>query len=109
TQAILFQPAEMMGGPALLDYYRAVDPLGMGTYQTNQFVYLGTPSGGQPTSVTPGTVPPQLLQQYDDGGVFTGDPADLQGDPAMMIPGGFLSDPGPFIALDSGDTGDVNV
>jgi hypothetical protein len=109
TQAILMEPTPMMGGPALLDYYRAVDPLGANTYQTNQFVYLGTRSGGLPTSVTPGTVPPQLLQQYDDGGVFTGDPADLNGDPVLMIPGGFLTDPGPFIALDSGETGDVGV
>src|SRR5690606_2729785 len=39
----------------------------------------------------------------------TGDPDDLLGDPAAGIPGGFLSDPGPFIALDSGTTGDVDV
>jgi hypothetical protein len=109
TQAILMDPTPMMGGPDLLDYYRAVDPLGADTYQTNQFVYLGRPSGGQPTSVIPGTTPAQLLQQYDDGGVFTGDPADLDGDPALMVPGGFLTDDGPFIALDSGDVGEVGV
>ncbi len=92
NQAILFEPSLMQ--PGLLDYYRVVAPTGVGTFETAPEVLLGTGA----TSVTPTVEPPQLLSEFD-GTQFTGDPADLLG----------VTDPGPFLALDSGTTGDVDL
>ncbi|QDU36846.1 hypothetical protein Mal4_11460 [Maioricimonas rarisocia] len=89
--AILRQP-----GGAMLDYYRAVTPAGFGNFDTANEVYLGVDGMGQPQSVVM-TSPPQLLDEFD-GAMFTGDPVDL---------GANLG--GPFLALPSGMTGDVNL
>jgi hypothetical protein len=100
NQAILLDPGSFTPGSGLLDYYRVITPVtGVPmTFDTVSDVLLGTDSLGQPVSVTPSVKPPQLLQQYD-GALFTGDPADL----------GMVTNPGPFIALDSGTIGDVNL
>ena len=95
-QAIFMQPpVDPLDETPPVDHLRSVTVTGIGTFQTNAFVYLAT-SNGQPTGVVPTRVPRQLLQQYD-GSLFVGDVDTL----------GAVTDPGPFLVIDSGTIGDV--
>lgn len=103
NQAVLFQP-----GGGLLDYYRIVTPLGGGVFNTANDVLLGSDDNGNAVGVittqtgvigaAPQAVGPDQLLQQSDGAAFVGDPATL----------GAVTDPGPFLALDSGTVGTVN-
>lgn len=87
-QAIFLTP----GGAGNINYYRQVDPTGLpGTFVTTDNVFVPD------VNFPPGT--PTLLQEYDDGGVFVGDPATL----------GALVDPGPFVAVPDGIAPMVNL
>ncbi len=93
-QAVLFQQPS---NSPLLSYYRSVTPLLPSGFATNASVYLGVDSAAQPQSVTPNASPPQTLSQFA-GATFVGNPVTL----------GPITNPGPFISLDSGTVGDVN-
>ncbi len=96
--AVVNQAILRMPGQGLLDYYRVVTPTGVGTFQTAAEVLLGSDSSGQPAAVTPTSMPPQLLMEFD-GTQFVGDPADLLG----------VTNAGPFLTQDPGTTGDVDL
>lgn len=83
--------------PALLRYFRIVNPTGPGTFETDSDVLLGSGKSGV-ESASLSLLGKQLLKQYD-GSLFTGDIDDL----------GAVTDPGPFLALDSGMVGDVDL
>ncbi len=86
-QSILFQPGG--GNP---NYFRRVDPGGgPNTFVTNNLVLV--PNQFAP----PGGV--VAAQEFDDGGVFVGDPATL----------GALNDAGPFLLVPDGIAGTVNL
>ncbi|MGE3998582.1 MAG: hypothetical protein AB7I48_00055 [Planctomycetaceae bacterium] len=83
--------------PPLLEYFRIVNPTGPGTFETATDVLLGSGKSGV-SSASLSLLGKQLLTQYD-GSAFTGDIDDL----------GAVTDPGPFLAMDSGTVGDVDL
>jgi hypothetical protein len=95
-QAIFIQPfVDPLDETPPVDHFRGIDVTGIGTYETTTLVYLATPNG-QPSGVVPMQIPPQLLQQFD-GSLFLGDLDTL----------GAVTDTGPFIAINSGNVGEV--
>ena len=101
-QAIFLQPS--MSTTSTVTYFRSLTPLGGTIFDTDTEIYVPTDSTGQPTSAnnpifsssSPSAA--QLLQEFD-GTLFTGDIADL----------GLLINAGPFMAVNSGTVGTVNL